>query len=72
MNSISSPYFSGRAILMSMEQKSSLSRIQKKRTCRSGRRREVSWKKFFPHARIVNDPKKLAELNAEIERRRLG
>jgi hypothetical protein len=55
-----------------MKQEPTLRRIQEQRMCRSGRRRQVSWKKFFPHARIVNDPKKLAELNAEIERRKLG
>jgi hypothetical protein len=30
----------------------------------------MSWKEFFPHARIINDPQKLAELNVEIERRK--
>lgn len=72
MNSISSPYFSGQAMLMSMEQESTRRRMHQQRVCRSGRTRQISWKKFFPHARIVNDPKKLAELNAEIERRKLG
>jgi len=32
----------------------------------------MSWKELFPHARIINDPKKLAELNVEIEKCKLG
>jgi len=40
--------------------------------CRSWRRRQMSWKELFPHARIINDPKKLAELNVEIEKCKLG
>jgi hypothetical protein len=34
--------------------------------------RQISWKELFPRITIVNDPKKLAELNAEVQRRRLG
>jgi hypothetical protein len=30
----------------------------------------LSWKELFPHARIVNDPKKLAQLNSEVEKRK--
>jgi hypothetical protein len=43
-----------------------------KRTCRALRthRRQVSWQEVFPHARIINDPKKLAQLNAEVEKRK--
>jgi hypothetical protein len=28
----------------------------------------MSWLEFFPHARIIIDPTKLAELNLEIEK----
>jgi hypothetical protein len=30
----------------------------------------MSWQEVFPHARIINDPKKLAQLNAEVEKRK--
>jgi hypothetical protein len=29
----------------------------------------LSWREIFPHAKIVIDPKKLAQLNSEIEKR---
>jgi len=43
-----------------------------KRTCRGLRahRRQTSWQEAFPHARIISDPKKLAQLNAEVEKRK--
>lgn len=34
------------------------------------RRRHVSWRELFPNARIVTDPKKMAQLNAEAEKRK--
>jgi len=44
----------------------------KKRMCHDSRRRQMSWKELFPRVTIVNDPKKLAELNAELESGKLG
>lgn len=46
-----------------------------KRRCRetigfSSRRRERVWTALFRHARIITDPKKLAQLNAEVEKRK--
>jgi hypothetical protein len=41
-----------------------------KRMCRT--RRQISWRELFPRIAIISDPKKLAELNAEVERRKLG
>jgi hypothetical protein len=38
--------------------------------CRT--RRQISWRELFPRIAIISDPKKLAELNAEVERRKLG
>jgi len=32
----------------------------------------LSWKELFPHARIVNDPTKLAHLKSEVEKRKHG
>jgi hypothetical protein len=32
---------------------------------RSRRRRKL-WQELFPHARIITDPKKLAQLNADL------
>ena len=43
-----------------------------KRMCRRLTRRQMSWKELSPRVMIVNDPKKLAELNAELQRRKLG
>jgi len=39
------------------------------RGLRTGRR-QMSWQEVFPHARIISDPKKLAQLNAEVEKRK--
>jgi hypothetical protein len=41
----------------------------RKRMCRRLVPRQLSWKELFPHITIVNDPKKLAELSAELQRR---
>jgi hypothetical protein len=45
-----------------------------KRACREflapSKRRHVSWRELFPNARIVTDPKKMAQLNAEAEKRK--
>ncbi len=30
----------------------------------------VTWQETFPHARVVTDPKKMAQLEAEIARRK--
>jgi hypothetical protein len=32
----------------------------------------MSWKELFPRVTIVNDPKRLAELSAELQRHKLG
>jgi hypothetical protein len=32
----------------------------------------MSWKELSSHIRIVDDPKKMAQLNPEVELRRLG
>ena len=40
------------------------------RMCRT--RRQISWRELLPHIAIISDPKRLAELNAEVERRKLG
>ena len=42
-----------------------------KRMCRHLTRRQISWKELFPRVTIVNDPKRLAELSAEVQRRNL-
>ena len=44
----------------------------RERMCRRLSPRQISWKELFPCITIVNDPKKLAELNAEVQRRKLG
>jgi hypothetical protein len=44
----------------------------RKRMCRTRRRREVFWSELFPHIAIISDPKRLAELNGEVERRKIG
>jgi hypothetical protein len=36
----------------------------------SWRRRQLIWQESFPHARIVTDVKKLAQLNAEVAKRK--
>jgi len=36
----------------------------------SWRRRQLIWQEFFPHARIVTDVKKLAQLNADVAKRK--
>jgi hypothetical protein len=41
----------------------------RKRPTSSQRERHLSWREIFPHAKIVFDPKKLAQLNSEIEKR---
>jgi hypothetical protein len=46
-----------------------------KRMCRqlvtpSWRRRQLIWQEFFPHARIVTDVKKMAQLNADVAKRK--
>jgi hypothetical protein len=45
-----------------------------KRMCRElltpWRRQGVNWKELFPHARIVTDERKLAQLNAAVEQRK--
>ncbi len=28
------------------------------------------WQEFFPHARLITDPKKLAQLNADVAQRK--
>jgi hypothetical protein len=33
-------------------------------------RARVTWQEMFPHARVVTDPKKMAQLEAEIARRK--
>jgi hypothetical protein len=40
--------------------------------CRRLMRRPMSWKELSSHIRIVDDPKELAQLNAEVELRKLG
>ena len=40
------------------------------RMCRCRRRRQMSWQEIFPHVRIVSDPTKIAQLNAENEKRK--
>jgi hypothetical protein len=44
----------------------------RERMCRRLSLRQISWKELFPRIAIVNDPKKLAELDAEVQRRKLG
>jgi hypothetical protein len=46
-----------------------------KRMCRealspSARQRPLTWREAFPHASIVTDPRKLAQLKAEVLRRK--
>jgi hypothetical protein len=36
----------------------------------SWRRQQLIWQEFFPHARIVTDVKKLAQLNADVAKRK--
>jgi hypothetical protein len=44
----------------------------RKQMCRRLAPRQISWKELFPRVTIVTDPKKLAELKAELQRRKLG
>jgi hypothetical protein len=45
----------------------------RKRMCRKfALRRQISWKRILPHITVLDDPKKLAQLNAEVEKRRLA
>jgi hypothetical protein len=45
-----------------------------KRLCRElparSRLRRKLWQELFPHARIITDPKKLAQLNADVAQRK--
>jgi hypothetical protein len=46
-----------------------------KRMCRqlvtpSWRRRQRIWQEVFPHARIITDEKKMAQLNADVAKRK--
>ena len=48
-----------------------------KRMCRevlasSVQRRPLTWREAFPHASIITDPAKLAQLKAEVVKRKLG
>jgi len=36
----------------------------------SWRRRQLIWQEVFPHARIVTDVKKMAQLNADVAKRK--
>ncbi len=45
---------------------------EQKGMCRRLRRRQISWKELLLRVKIVDDPKKMAELNAELRKRRLG
>jgi hypothetical protein len=36
----------------------------------SSRRRQLIWQEVFPHARIVTDVKKMAQLNADVAKRK--
>ncbi len=47
-------------------------RMCRERLTSSQRGRQLSWKELFPHARIVNDPTKLAHLKSEVEKRKHG
>jgi hypothetical protein len=40
--------------------------------CRRSRPRQISWKEVLPRVTIVSDPKKLADLKAELRRRKTG
>jgi hypothetical protein len=42
------------------------------RMCRHLTRRQMSWKELRVRVTIVNDPKKLAELSAELQQPKLG
>jgi hypothetical protein len=42
----------------------------RRRPTRSWRRAHLTWQELFPHAVIINDPKKLAQLNAAVAIRR--
>jgi hypothetical protein len=42
-----------------------------KRMCRRLTRRQTSWKELLFRVTIINDPEKLAELSAELQRRKL-
>jgi hypothetical protein len=44
----------------------------REKMCRRLNPRQISWKELFPRITIVNDPKKLAELRAEVQKRKLG
>ena len=46
--------------------------VPRNRICRGLTRRPMSWKELSARITIVSDPKKLAKLNAELERRKLG
>jgi hypothetical protein len=52
-----------------MEQKMPAAR---NRMCRHLTRRQMSWKELRVRVTIVNDPKKLAALSAELQQRKLG
>ena len=45
---------------------------EQKNRCRRLRTRQISWKELLLRVKIVDDPKKMAELNAELLKRRLG
>jgi hypothetical protein len=47
------------------------SEMSEKRMCRHLSRRQMSWKELFPRITIISDPKKLAELGAELKRQNL-
>ena len=42
------------------------------RMCRRLTPRQILWQEVFPRITVVNDPKKLAELRAELEKRKPG
>ena len=45
--------------------------MRKNRTCRRLSRREVSWCELSPRVKIINDPKKMADLIAERKKRQV-
>jgi hypothetical protein len=47
-----------------------MKRMCRERSTRSWRTPRLTWQELFPHAAIVNDPKKLAQLNAAVATRR--
>jgi len=42
-----------------------------KRMCRHLTRQQMSWKELFSRITIISDPKRLAELGAELQKRNL-